>query len=64
MSHSFNNRDFKVHYKDYLRHSDEPEEAGLYDNEPSAKFEAGLIRNNFYERRRLRRTAMGLRRAF
>jgi hypothetical protein len=53
-------RSFKVHYQEYLRHQDEPNR-DLYD-ESSAEIDVGLIKNSYYERRRLRRTAERLRR--
>lgn len=62
MSHTTTrlNRNFKVHYRAYLKHPDEPKD-DLYD-EAAAELDVGLIRDSYYERRRLRRTAERLRR--
>jgi hypothetical protein len=59
MSHS-TNRSFKVHYRAYLKHPDEPME-DLHD-EAAVELDIGMIRNSYYEKMRLRRTAERLRR--
>jgi len=56
------NRNFKVHYREYLRHRDEPGDENLYDG-ASAELDADLLRSNYFQKRRLRRTARRLRRA-
>ena len=64
MSHPFSNtesRSFKVHYRQYLIHKDEPEEINNYDG-ASAELDASLIKSSFDEKRRLRRAARRLRR--
>ena len=55
-------RGFKVHFKQYLRHKNEPEEGSLYDG-ASAELDADLLRTSFYQKRKFRRTARSLRHA-
>jgi hypothetical protein len=51
---------YKVHYREYLRHKDEPEGENLPDD-ASKEIAADLIRTSFYQKRGLRRTARRLR---
>jgi hypothetical protein len=60
MSHTFNNKKFKVHYQEYLTNTNEPREA-LDDIIAQEEISVGLIKNSYYERRKLRRTAEMLR---
>jgi hypothetical protein len=53
-------RSFRVHYREYLRHKDEPGDENLLDG-ASKEIAADLIRTSFYQKRRLRRTARRLR---
>ncbi len=57
------NRSFKVHYRQYLKLSDEPKDESLYD-QASAELGANLLKDSYYQKRRLRRTARRLRHAF
>ena len=65
MSHTYKkndyNRSFKYHDQAYLSHKDEPREDNLYSGALAA-IDAELLRYNFFEKRRLRRTARRLRR--
>lgn len=58
MSHTFSNN-YKVHYREYLRHKGEPRDNGLYEAEETEDG-AELIKSSYHERRRLRRTAKRL----
>lgn len=68
MSHTNNafantsNRSFEVHYREYLKHKDEPKEESHYDG-ASAELGADLLRVSYFQKRRLRRTARRLRHA-
>lgn len=61
MSHSNNQSDksFRVHYQEYLRHINEPEET--YG--ASTELDANLIRSSYHQKRRLRGAARRLRNA-
>lgn len=52
-------RSFKVHYREYLKHKDEPRDDSLLDG-ASKEIAADMIRTSFYQKRRLRRTARRL----
>ena len=54
-------RGFRFHYREYLSHKDEPLEVAIYSEE-SVGADIGLLRSNFFEKRRFRRTAKRLRR--
>jgi hypothetical protein len=63
MSQSIDNADrrYNFHYRVFLSHKDEPHEAAMY-SEDSVGADIGLLRSNFFEKRKLRRTAKRLRR--
>ena len=54
-------RGFRFHYREYLSHKDEPLDLAAYSEE-SVDSDIGLLRSNFFEKRKLRRTAKRLRR--
>ncbi len=62
MSHTFSNKKFKVHYREYLANTNEPRET-LNDIIADEELDVGLISNAYYERRKLRRVAERLRQA-
>jgi hypothetical protein len=51
---------FKVHYREYLDHQNEPEEGSGIDG-AAAELKSDLLRNIFYQKRRMRRVAKRLR---
>jgi hypothetical protein len=69
MSHTYNaltsteNKDFKIHSREYLPHIDEPGAKGQYDG-ALAELNTNLIRNSYLQKRKLRRVARKLRHAY
>ena len=53
-------RGFRFHYREYLSHKDEPGDPAMY-SEDSVGADIELLRSNFFEKRKLRRTAKRLR---
>jgi isocitrate dehydrogenase len=66
MSHTNNaftnaqDKNFKVHYQEYLVHKHEPKDENLYD-EASRELDADLIKIWYYQKLRLKRKARSLR---
>jgi hypothetical protein len=66
MSHTYNalanikNINSKIHYHEYLGHSDEPKHENLGDG-MSRGLDTDLIRNSYYQKLKIRRTARRLR---
>lgn len=65
MSHTYTKNDYnnrlRNHYQAYLSHKSEPREKDFF-NGTLAEIDAELLRTNFFEKRKFRRTARRLRR--
>jgi hypothetical protein len=59
---STENKDFKIHSREYLQYNDEPRDDSSYDL-ASSELNAGLIWNSYFQKRKLRRAARRLRHA-